>query len=122
MGFLTRLLLSHGVRFVAAATENPWIITALAGAVSTLFLALGKVAQLLLQRNDKAHADLIASKDAATAEALALKDALITQWRERYEDESARANRYEDRTIKLLEATREAAAVTAQVVAKRGSA
>jgi hypothetical protein len=104
----------------AATTDNPWIITALAGAVSTLFLALGKVAQLLLQRTDKSHAELIERLVTSQVAELAGKDAVIAQYQARLEESEARANRYEDRTIKLLEATREAAAVTAKVVAKGG--
>jgi hypothetical protein len=109
MGFLTRLLLNYGPRIVAAATENPWLWT---GIVLPLCGAVSYLGKLLLERSDKAHAAELAGKDA-----------LITQWRERYEEEAAGRKRYEDKTMLLLETTQQAAAIATQaVVANRGGA
>jgi hypothetical protein len=121
MGLITRIMLGHGVRIVAAATENPWIVTALAATVSTLFVALGKVAQLLLQRSDKAHADLVASMIAAHGEALAGKDAVIAAKDSRCNELEQRADRYETLVLRSLEAAREAAHVANQAVTNRST-
>jgi hypothetical protein len=47
------------MHLIAAAADTPYIVVALCGAVSALFLALGKLATLLLSRTDKANAEIV---------------------------------------------------------------
>jgi hypothetical protein len=123
MGLITRLTLSHGVRIVAAATENPYIITVLIGAIGTLFGGLTYVAKLLLQRSDKAQADLIATMIAANIEALKGKDAVIAATEARCDEMEQRATRYETLVLRSIDAAKEAAHVATAIVtnAKRGA-
>lgn len=62
VGIFVRLTLRMHPFFgaiIAATTDNPFIITALCGAVSVLFGALTKVALELMRRTDKAHAEIV---------------------------------------------------------------
>jgi hypothetical protein len=123
MGLFTRIMLSHGVRIVAAATDNPYVVTMLVGAVTALFGSLTWVAKLLLQRTDKAHADLIASMIAAHIDAMAGKDAVIAATEARCDEMEQRASRYETLVLRSIDAAKEAAHVATAVVtnSKRGA-
>jgi hypothetical protein len=110
MGLITRLMLSHGLRIVAAATENPYIVTVLIGAIGTLFGGLTYVAKLLLERTDKAHLEVLKGKDA-----------LIAQVEARLTESEQRSDRYENLVLRSLDAAKEAAHVASQVVTERGS-
>jgi hypothetical protein len=109
---------------IAATADNPYIVVALCGAVSTLFVALGKVALTLLDRSDKAHAELVLSMSTAHAAELIGKDALLASTQTRCDEWEQRANRYEMLVMRSLEAAREAAAVAhiaADAAVNRGS-
>lgn len=110
MGFIVRLLLSHGMRIFAAATENPYIITVLIGAIGTLFGGLTYVAKLLLERSDKSHAAELAGKDAL----IALQAVRLTE-------SEQRSDRYENLVLRSLDAATEAAHVASQVVRGNGA-
>lgn len=119
---------------IAQTADNPYIVVALCGAVSVLFGALGKVALTLLNRSDKAHAELIANmvashaaelagKDALQAATLAGKDALLASTQTRCEEWEQRSNRYESFVNRSLDAAWEAtkiAHIAADAVVNRG--
>jgi hypothetical protein len=110
MGLITRLMLSHGLRLIAAATENPYIITVLIGAIGTLFGGLTYVAKLLLERSDKSHAAELAGKDA-----------LIAEKQQRLTESEQRSDRYENLVLRSVEAANEAAHLASQVVRGNGA-
>jgi hypothetical protein len=100
--------------FAAVAPDSPYFVLALFGAISALFLALGKVAQLLLARTDKAH-------EAEKASIVAGKDAVIAEMRAQLAESEARVERYEALALRLLHATEETTQVAREAVKRRAT-
>jgi hypothetical protein len=98
----------------AVAPDNPYLLTTAFGAISTLFLALAKVAQLLLARTDKAH-------EAEKASIVAGKDAVIAEMRAQLAESEARVERYEALALRLLHATEETTQVAREAVKRRAT-